>query len=91
MNTDTGHIAPLELLESELRHPHPRQRGKQSNGGHGSIGPRTVLRPIDPANLTDRARRQLEATGQTYVSRNSPCPCGSRKRFKRCCMTGGAR
>lgn len=42
--------------------------------------------PINPANLTPKVRRQLETTGRTQVSRNSPCPCGSRKRFKRCCM-----
>lgn len=42
--------------------------------------------PIDPANLSPKLQRQLEATGRTKVSRNSPCPCGSRKRFKRCCM-----
>ena len=23
--------------------------------------------------------------GEKKISRNSPCPCGSRKRFKRCC------
>lgn len=47
---------------------------------------------IDEANLTERKRKQLEAAGRTQVSRNSPCPCGSRKRFKRCCMTkSGAR
>ena len=44
--------------------------------------------PIDPANLSPKLRAQLAATGRTRVSRNSPCPCGSRKRFKRCCMTG---
>lgn len=42
--------------------------------------------PIDAANLSLAARRELERTGRTTVSRNSPCPCGSRKRFKRCCM-----
>jgi uncharacterized protein YecA (UPF0149 family) len=39
-------------------------------------------------DLGDAERVQLELTGRTQVSRNSPCPCGSRKRFKRCCMTG---
>lgn len=43
--------------------------------------------PIDSANLTPKMQRQLQTTGRTRVSRNSPCPRGSRKRFKRCCMT----
>lgn len=46
---------------------------------------------IDEANLPERKRKQLAATGRTTVSRNSPCPCGSRKRFKRCCMSAAAR
>jgi len=25
------------------------------------------------------------------VGRNDPCPCGSGKKFKRCCYTGGRR
>ena len=45
-------------------------------------------KPIDEANLSEQKRAQLAETGRTQVSRNSPCPCGSRKRFKRCCYTG---
>lgn len=46
----------------------------------------THTQPIDPANLQPKIRRKLEETGRAQISRNSPCPCGSRKRFKRCCM-----
>lgn len=42
---------------------------------------------IDPALLPERLRSEMEATGRTQLSRNSPCPCGSRKRFKKCCFT----
>lgn len=42
---------------------------------------------IDTANLPESKRNQLAATGRTRVSKNSPCPCGSRKRFKNCCRT----
>jgi uncharacterized protein YchJ len=34
-------------------------------------------------------RAELEATGRTHLSRNSACLCGSGKRFKNCCFTGG--
>jgi len=46
------------------------------------------IKPIDPVFLSAFNRQQLAETGRTTVSRNSPCPCGSRKRFKRCCYTG---
>lgn len=44
------------------------------------------IRPIDEANLSPKVRAALRETGRAQISRNSPCPCGSRKRFKRCCM-----
>jgi uncharacterized protein YecA (UPF0149 family) len=28
---------------------------------------------------------QKEKTGKASISRNEPCPCGSGKKFKRCC------
>jgi hypothetical protein len=31
-------------------------------------------------------RRDEEKMGQTKVGRNTPCPCGSGKKFKRCCL-----
>jgi uncharacterized protein YecA (UPF0149 family) len=39
---------------------------------------------IETANLTRPARRELARTGKTRVYKNSPCPCGSKKRFKNC-------
>ena len=54
------------------------------------------LRPVAPAGtienciplegLTPRVRAMVQATGKGRVTRNSRCPCGSGKRFKRCCM-----
>jgi uncharacterized protein YecA (UPF0149 family) len=81
VNTDTGQVATMDELTADLKRKGRRQSYID-----------TVLKPIDPANLSERNRAQLAATGRTQISRNSPCPCGSRKRFKRCCMTtGGAK
>lgn len=44
-------------------------------------------RDIVTDQLTPLQQKQLARTGRTTVSRNSPCPCGSGKRFKRCCKT----
>jgi len=76
MNTETGDVAAMRVLAEELE---KHGRGEYVSG---------LLKPIDPANLTPRVRAQLASSGRTRIGRNSPCPCGSRKRFKRCCMTG---
>lgn len=38
------------------------------------------LKPIDAANLTP------EALASMKVGRNDPCPCGSERKFKKCCL-----
>jgi len=58
--------------------------------------PKRFLRPIVPAgtvvncipleNLSPKVREMVERTGKGWVTRNSRCPCGSGKRFKKCCM-----
>ena len=73
MDTRTGSIADFQKLHAlGLTAPEPVER---------------YTKPVDPANLSAANRALLEQAGQVTVSRNSPCPCGSRKRFKRCCMT----
>jgi preprotein translocase subunit SecA len=42
--------------------------------------------PIEVTNLSQARQRELRVTGQTKVARNSPCPCGSGKKFKHCHM-----
>lgn len=71
MNTYTGDIGNIyDLTVEEL-----------DRGFDG-----TVVKPIDTANLSQAARTLLARKGRAQISRNSLCPCGSRKRFKRCCM-----
>lgn len=41
--------------------------------------------PVMVDKLTPIKREQLRTTGRTKVGRNDPCPCGSEKKFKRCC------
>jgi uncharacterized protein len=39
-----------------------------------------------PANIMTRVREMdLRASGKAHPGRNDPCPCGSGKKFKRCC------
>jgi uncharacterized protein len=52
-------------------------------------------KPIEPEKSKDVHRRPLELlTGRASnpyrnVGRNDPCPCGSGKKFKKCCLTAG--
>jgi len=76
MNTDTGMVMTDEA----------RRLLKESAQEEFTA----KMKRIDPAYLTSRARAELAAKGQTRVFKNSPCPCGSRKRFKNCCRTSKA-
>ena len=49
--------------------------------------PGAFLKMVDPEHLSPGIRARLASTGKAHIGRNSPCPCGSQKRFKHCCMT----
>lgn len=88
MDTRTGEVRQLTKEESDaLAHADGRNEGVHVRSRKPRVIDMGHMKPINPANLSARARRELERSGRTMVSRNSPCPCGSRKRFKRCCMT----
>lgn len=70
MDTRTGEIAAFEKLTKDVT--------------DGEI--REFIKPIDIANLSPRLRESYEKTGRAQLVPRSKCPCGSRKRFKSCCM-----
>lgn len=41
---------------------------------------------VDIQNIPMRIRERMEKYGIAKIGRNTRCPCGSGKRFKRCCM-----
>lgn len=45
-----------------------------------------IIRTLMLEDLPKRARRLVEAQRLNWITRNSCCPCGSGKRFKRCCL-----
>lgn len=47
------------------------------------------VRPVELSGLSPRVRADLARTGLSQVGRNSPCPCQSGRKFKRCCMHPG--
>lgn len=38
-------------------------------------------------NLPHRQQHELAIRGKSKLGRNDPCPCGSGKKFKKCCHT----
>lgn len=54
-----------------------------NNGGKQFLSLVAVLLSLGTYTLLDRRR---EKTGEVQTGRNDPCPCGSGKKFKNCCM-----
>lgn len=50
------------------------------------------LEPDKPENISDleKALNQSAPAQSEKFGRNEPCPCGSEKKYKKCCGTGGA-
>lgn len=53
----------------------------------------TAQRDADVFAAMDERRAQLEREGasgfsRTRIGRNATCPCGSERKFKKCCMAG---
>lgn len=42
--------------------------------------------PVDEQFLSSKRKRELAMFGRTRIGRNEKCPCGSGKKFKRCCV-----
>lgn len=77
MDTRTGQIADMDYFKEKVA------SGQMSNAEMDRY-----IKPIEIKHLTEKAQHLLNSTGRVTITRNSRCPCGSGKRFKRCCMTG---
>ena len=75
MDRRTGEIGTLARL-----------RKKAARRGDN---PQQVVKAIDPPFLPSKAKALFERSGLAYITRNSHCPCGSGKRFKKCCLLEG--
>uniref|UniRef100_A0A7N0V040 Uncharacterized protein n=1 Tax=Kalanchoe fedtschenkoi TaxID=63787 RepID=A0A7N0V040_KALFE len=49
----------------------------------GGFDPNGEVQKLMGSSPLDLARSNMAKSGQ--ISRNAPCPCGSNKRYKRCC------
>jgi preprotein translocase subunit SecA len=62
-------------------------RSASGPGGPGAVGVPSSSGPDPRQLLTNRgeARKQAPVTAKDGPGRNDPCPCGSGKKYKKCC------
>ncbi|MCC6590587.1 MAG: SEC-C domain-containing protein [Bryobacterales bacterium] len=65
-------------LESQIR-----EKGVVPVSGHRYV--KTAQAATKPANPTKSTTCETKSAPQPEVGRNSPCPCGSGQKYKRCC------
>lgn len=70
MDTRTGDVMDRDELL--------RQLGQKDFG--------TYAKAVRQDMLPLVKQRELAETGRTKIGRNDPCPCGSSKKFKKCCL-----
>lgn len=73
---------PKSGIEVRTRHWLGR-RGKQKRRARqeGRVHSGTKMVEIPPPGLVETYRKT-----EPEIGRNDPCPCGSGKKYKRCCM-----
>jgi uncharacterized protein YecA (UPF0149 family) len=89
MNTETGQIIDLDD-DSAMRHTKAYLEARaalESMEVNPSPGFRPKWKAIPTENLSLGRLAELHRTGKTKIGRNEGCPCGSGKKFKKCCMT----
>lgn len=59
-----------------------------ANGLLPSRGVHRLIRPVHPDLIPGKIKEVMARYGYKWLSRNSPCPCGSGKKFKACCIIG---
>ncbi|KAL5061061.1 hypothetical protein RYX36_032665 [Vicia faba] len=78
-------IADVENALAKFTWAKEAQKKIQELNKEGKPMPKSIaeLQKLVGTNPVDLAKSNLAKSGQ--VSRNAPCPCGSKKRYKRCC------
>lgn len=47
---------------------------------------RPIIIPVSSDSLSRETLKQLRENKKGFITKNTTCPCGSGKKFKRCCM-----
>lgn len=86
--TPQGQVYAAHPDVRELRAKMKREQEEARMGGPRPDG-RTRVVFIDVTTLDSNVRALMADAGVARLTRNSRCPCGSGKRFKRCCGRKG--
>ena len=54
-------------------------------GSSAAVAPAAAAQPLGPSGGTDSGARATVQREAPKVGRNDPCPCGSGKKYKKCC------
>ncbi|NMB48582.1 preprotein translocase subunit SecA [Candidatus Kuenenbacteria bacterium] len=71
--------------ESRLRQGFDGQAGIKNYGGAEAQTPVSATRPAKIAGLASSDLKEAPVEKKVKVGRNDPCPCGSGKKYKKCC------
>ena len=83
MNTDTGKIIPAADLDAELGEP-KKPIVKDTPRWEKWVARKLMKRRIKMMAIPPTPEQCVRG----YVALNDYCPCGSQKKFKKCCYTG---
>jgi hypothetical protein len=79
--------AVKELRELDMQPVPPALAGRHSNLRASPLFESTGSRPLaDDATGSEDVDLPLRGNSTRRVGRNEPCPCGSGKKYKKCCM-----
>jgi uncharacterized protein YecA (UPF0149 family) len=73
MDTRTGEVYDADEVEKLIER---------------DAGAKVWLKQINGYTLSVWQKDELKRTGRTKIGRNDPCPCGSGKKLKKCCLVG---
>ena len=60
--------------------------GNEAKKMRETLGGRLKMMELPPT-LRQFSRKPVNPNAVGRVGRNEPCPCGSKKKFKKCCLT----
>jgi hypothetical protein len=80
-NSDSSIMSALEISESQ------KENIRNLNESRAAVT--SQITPEELANIARRMKTKTLIRKYKKIGRNDPCPCGSGKSYKKCCMGKG--
>jgi preprotein translocase subunit SecA len=84
----TTYLITREQMESMLRNARA-SHNEMSVFGPNAVAPTQPQHPSEPGGPEEDAPKQQPVHVAPKIGRNDPCPCGSGKKYKKCCGAPG--